>query len=329
MFKPLVQGLRWLGHRGTPAVAASAFLGMALPPLSSLVRPFVEEAIFCLLVLAFLRVAPIDVLARLRRPKLVLLAVVWMMLAIPLALGFAVKGLGLLETTPAIGVALFLVTAAPPIMSAPAFVSLLGLNGGLSLALLIVAMLATPVTAPFIGEVILGDALPIDSLSLSLRLVGLLIATAGLAWVIRRIAGPDRIVSWKSEIDGLSVVLLFFFAVAVMDGVAESFLSRPLLTIGVVVIAFAIALSQMGVTLLMFRATASEDAFVLAHAVGNRNMGLIVAALGGAVPDLAWLFFGLGQLPIYLLPLFLRPVARRIARQSAASLAAGAHSSGQ
>lgn len=312
MYKYLVQGLGWLGHRGTIAVAISAFAGMALPPLSALFRPYVGEAIFLLLVLAFLRVDPIDVLVRLKRPRLVIFASLWMMLVLPIGLGLAARGSGLVQQLPDLGVALFLVTAAPPIMSAPAFVSLLGLNGGLSLALLIVAMLATPLAAPFIGEVVLAEALPIDSPSLAIRLIALLASTAGIALILRKLMGADRIARAKPQIDGLSVILLFFFAVAVMDGVAESFLARPALTIAIGCLTFAVALAQMGLTWLVFQKAAPQDAFVLAHAVGNRNMGLIVAALGGILPDLAWLYFGLGQLPIYLLPWMMRSMATRL-----------------
>jgi BASS family bile acid:Na+ symporter len=45
-------------------------------------------------------------------------------------------------------------------------------------------------------------------------------------------------------------------------------------------------------------------------------MGLMLTAIGFAVPDVAWLYFALGQLPIYLLPHLLKPLARRIAPPS-------------
>jgi BASS family bile acid:Na+ symporter len=41
-------------------------------------------------------------------------------------------------------------------------------------------------------------------------------------------------------------------------------------------------------------------------------MGLMLAATGGALPDLTWLYFALAQFPIYLLPYFLSPLARRL-----------------
>jgi BASS family bile acid:Na+ symporter len=44
----------------------------------------------------------------------------------------------------------------------------------------------------------------------------------------------------------------------------------------------------------------------------QRNMGLMLAATGGALPDLTWLYFALSQFPIYLSPHFLQPLASRI-----------------
>src|SRR6185369_16625704 len=55
-FDRLAAGLAWLGRCGTTAVAISILLGIALPPLGALVRPFFPETVFLLLCLAFLRV---------------------------------------------------------------------------------------------------------------------------------------------------------------------------------------------------------------------------------------------------------------------------------
>ncbi len=304
--------LSWLGRQGTRAVAVSAFLGMALPPVSAIFKPFIPEAIFILLVLAFLRVDPTAVFAHLRRPKLVGAAALWLMIAIPVILAVTMQITGLAQTMPELTLALFIVSAAPPVMSAPAFVSLMGLNGSLSLALLLLSMLLLPLTAPLIGELMLGEALPLDGFELALRLFGLLAATMICAWGVRKLLGVRRVEAAKSQIDGLNVCVLFFFAVAVMDGVAASFINTPLTTLAIVALVFGVALLQIIATQALFFKIPAQDAFVLAHAAGNRNMGVMVAALGGALPEFTWLYFALGQLPIYLLPWMLRPIADRL-----------------
>jgi len=41
-------------------------------------------------------------------------------------------------------------------------------------------------------------------------------------------------------------------------------------------------------------------------------MGLMLAAAAGAVPDIVWLYFGLAQVPIYLMPQLLRLLVQRL-----------------
>ncbi len=51
-----VQALAWLGRQGTRAIAALVFIGVAVPPVGELLKPFVTEAIFLLLCISFMRV---------------------------------------------------------------------------------------------------------------------------------------------------------------------------------------------------------------------------------------------------------------------------------
>jgi BASS family bile acid:Na+ symporter len=53
-------------------------------------------------------------------------------------------------------------------------------------------------------------------------------------------------------------------------------------------------------------------AFVLGLMASQRNMGLMLAATGGALPDFTWLYFALAQFPVYLSPLLFSPLARRV-----------------
>ena len=63
----------------------------------------------------------------------------------------------------------------------------------------------------------------------------------------------------------------------------------------------------------MFARLGMAQALALGLAAGNRNMGLMLAAAGTAVPELTWLYFAVAQFPIYLMPAMLKPLARRVA----------------
>jgi len=306
-----LRALGWIGQRGAAAVAISVVLGMLLPGLSAFARPFLSEAVFVLLVLAFLRVDSQAVANRFKKPVLLVAASLWMLLAVPLLGLLAFRLTGLDALGPEVMLALFIATAAPAVMSAPAFIYLMGLDGALSLTVLVVTIVLTPLTAPLIGVLMLDGALPLDGVRLGLQLFGLLAGSYILALGLRTLAGKDRITGYRSQIDGVNVLMLFVFAVAAMDGVAASFAARPLFTTGLAALTFALALTQIAMSLAVFAAAGRADAFVIGHAAGARNMGLMVAALGGTLPDFTWLWFALGQLPIYMLPLLLKPVARR------------------
>jgi BASS family bile acid:Na+ symporter len=105
---------------------------------------------------------------------------------------------------------------------------------------------------------------------------------------------------------------MFMFAVAAMDGVADHFCSNPLLVIELTALAFALALGLIAVTALVFLRAGRARAFAIGLIAGNRNIGLMLAASGFAVPDVAWLYFALAQFPIYLLPHLLKPLVRRL-----------------
>src|SRR5713101_6980782 len=132
------------------------------------------------------------------------------------------------------------------------------------------------------------------------------------ATIIRAIAGNAWVERQRERIDGLSIVLLFVFAVAVMGGVTIGFVAQPLFVIGLVLLSFMLAFGLTAVTTLVFARAGRGRAFALGLACGHRNLGLMLAATGGAVPDLVWLYFGIAQFPIYLVPQLLKPIAQRL-----------------
>jgi hypothetical protein len=308
----LARALAWLGRHGTRAVAVSVFVGLAVPPLAALFKPIVPEAVFGLLVLAFLRVDPRELRGHFTDPALVAGATAWIMLITPTALGAGLLLLGLKERIPDLMLALVLQGVAPPIMSAPAFAALMGLEAALSLATLVACMALTPVTASVFAKLVVGSGSLLSPLALGIKLFLILGGSALAAAMLRRIAGGRWVEGQRLRIDGMSVVLLFVFAVAVMDGVAARLVADPAFVLALVTLAFALALGQTALTTAVFARAGWGRAFAIGLSCGHRNMGLMLAAAGGSVPDLTWLYFGLAQFPIYLVPQLLQSVARRL-----------------
>jgi BASS family bile acid:Na+ symporter len=316
LFERLAAALAWLGRHGTNAVAISIGLGIALPPLGALIRPFFAETVFLLLCLAFLRVDPGALRAQFGRRRLLLAAAAWTMLIVPVLTGLALSAFDLRGHSPALLLALMLNVVAPPIFASPALAALMGLNAAVTLALLLTCIAVTPFVAPALVAVFVGPAVTFSPVALGLRLVLMLAGAAFLAIAIRSFAGKQWVERQAERIDGLNVVVLFLFAVALMGDVAENTIAHPLFVLGLLGLSTAVAFGLSGLTMLIFARAGLRTALPLAHSAGSRNTGLMLAAAAGAVPELVWLYVALLQIPIYALPLIIKPLLRRYTLRS-------------
>jgi hypothetical protein len=304
--------LGWLGRQGSRAIAAVVFIAIAVPPLDALFKPFVTEAIFALLCLAFLRVDTEALRGHIRKPGLVLAATAWTSLVVPALIGAACLLMHLDTHSPPLFLALMLQAVASPMMAAPAFAAVMGLDATLVLTTLVTATALTPVSAPLFAYAFIGPALTLSPLALGLKLFAILSGSLVVALIVRRFAGLAAIRRYNDQIDGMNILLVFFFVAAVMENVASRFWADPLAMIELTALAFAVTFAVLGLTALVFAATGRERAFVLGLMASQRNMGLMLAATGGALPDFTWLYFALAQFPVYLSPLMLTPLARRL-----------------
>jgi BASS family bile acid:Na+ symporter len=314
-----VAALAWLGRQGTRAVAALVFVGIAVPPVDALLKPYVAEAIFVLLCIAFLRIEPAMLRGQLRRPGLVLAVTAWTMLIVPAGFGAACLATGLDRSSPDLFLAIMLQALASPMMAAPAFAALMGLDATLVLLALVASTALIPFTAPLFAYVFIGPALTLSPLALGAKLFAILAGSAAVAAVLGRLLGRRVIARHREAIDGFNVLVLFVFVGAVMENVAARFAAQPAHMIGLTALAFATVLAVLALTALVFARSGPPRALAMALMASQRNMGLMAAATARDLPELVWLYFAVCQFPIYLLPQLLKPVARHAARTSEAS----------
>jgi BASS family bile acid:Na+ symporter len=319
-----VRALAWLGGQGTRAIAALVFIGIAVPPLGEVLKPFVTEAIFLLLCISFMRVDLGALRDHLRRPGLVLAATAWTTLGVPLISGAGCLATGLDARAPELFLALMLQTVASPMMASPALAALMGLDATLVLVTLVTSTALVPFTAPLFAYAFFGSALTLSPLTLGLKLLAILAASLLVAAAIRRAAGIAAIRRNAAAIDGVNILILLVFVAAVMGNVAGSVWTDPLRTILFGALAFAVFFALLGATALIFRKAGPERALALGLMVSQRNMGLMLAATSGALPETTWLYFALSQFPIYLLPQLLKPIVSALRARTAAAAATGA-----
>jgi len=259
--------------QGPRAVAALIVIGIALPPIGALFKPFVTEAVFVLLCIAFLRVDATASRGYLRRPAIVLAATAWTSVAIPVLFGVIYLALGLKERSPDLFVALALQAVAPPLMAAPALAALIGLDATLVLCAMVASTALLPLTAPLFAYAFIGPALTLSPLALGLKLAVLLAGSALVGFTLRRMAGLSAIARQTERIDGFNILVMFVFVSAMMESIAARFLATPMVTIGLAALAFVVAFTALALTMLVLAAAGRERALTLGFTCHNAIQG--------------------------------------------------------
>jgi BASS family bile acid:Na+ symporter len=314
----LAAGLAWLGRYGTQGFALSIFLGLALPQFSAAARPLLPVTIFCFTTVVFMRVDLGITAGLLRRPAKLIFTCLWLIVGPACLIGGAVLLAGRGTLDPGLLLGLAIMASAPPIMSSPAIAILYGFEPSLLIASVIATTVISPLVAPIMVELLAGAAVPLDRWALMLRLVLFVGGGMAMAAVLRRWLGATRIRAMKANLDGFGVLMYFIFAIAAMDGVTRAAIADPRQVLFVLACVFAVATGGILTSWLVLQPWRRSERFMIGYAAGQRNMGLLVAALGAGVPQSTFLFFALAQFPIYLLPWLLRGIAARIRRIEAA-----------
>jgi BASS family bile acid:Na+ symporter len=312
ILKGLNAALAWLGRQGTRALAASIFLGLAVPPLAAYVKPHLGEMVFVLLLFSYLRTDPTAFGRYLKAPGLTIVAALWVMVAVPLLFGAAYALSGIREAWPALYTIMILQMAITPITSSAAFAALMGLDVAFSLVTLIVSNALSPITTVAFSYLFLGTSL-FSPIELGIKLFFFFAASGAIAYAIRRVAGQEWIERQNEPIDGLNVIAVFIFAIAAMDGVPRHVMADPLFAIELLVLIFVLTCALIGLSVLVFLRAGLDRGLIIGLLAAFRNIGVVMAAVGTSLPDLAWFYFAMVQFPIFLLPAVLRPLARRLA----------------
>lgn len=304
--------LSWLGRQGTRAVAGIVVIGITVPWIGALLKPYVTEAVFVILCIAFLRVDIAKLKTYFRRPFVVLSATAWTSVAIPALFAVTCFPFGLKHNAPELYLSLMLQAVTSPMMASPALAALMGFDATLVLVTLVACTALVPLTAPLFIHFFVGPIISMSPLMLAVKLFAILFGAAFTGFILRRFLGPAAIERQNDRINGINIIVLFVFVAAIMKDVGAQVLLAPLSMMAFSLLAFVVYFALLFLTVLVFLPTGRECALALGFMVSQRNLGLMLAATGGALPDLTWLYFAFSQFPIYLSPQLLQPLARRI-----------------
>lgn len=306
--------LAFLGGHATWVLFVGVFVGLALPSLSALARPLLAPAVAVLLTATLVRIDWPAMLGYLRRPWAAAVITAWLLIGAPLAVAAV---LAFLPLPGALSTALVLMAAAPPILSAAPIAMILGLDGALALVVGLAATLLTPLTVPPLALALLGLQLDIGVVEFMTRLSLVIAAAVAAASAIRHVIGRERLPRLATHLDGLVVVVMLVFAVAIMDGVTATLAERPTTVALWLLAAFLANPALQIVGALAFAWLGRRRALTVGLVSGNCNMGLLLAAFPPDTDFDVVLYFAVAQLPMYMLPAMLMPLYRRLVRTAA------------
>ncbi|MEO8485609.1 MAG: hypothetical protein ABI585_04655 [Betaproteobacteria bacterium] len=304
--------LAFAGRHATAFMAVGVLLGLVVAPLAALARPLLVPTLLIPLALALVRLDWSAAAAWRRRPLVVALLLAWVLVVSPILVWALTRALLLLAFPDTLSQALVLMAASSPIVSNVALALLLGLDAPLAVVVVLASTALVPLTLPFAAELLVGVSLEVPLVEFMARL-GLLVASAfAAAWLIRKVVRAPVLAANHELLDGLTVLNLLLFGLAIMDGVTAYAIARPAYVALAVIASFAFNLLLQAAGGLAFRRLGTTRALTVALLSGNCNMGLVLVALEGRASFDVIVFFALAQIPMYTLPALLRPLYARL-----------------
>jgi hypothetical protein len=302
--------LQGLARHGRLVLIAGLVVGVTAPGLAGLLAPLIFPMIVCLLFLATLRVDPIAAFPDRRHlPRYVGLAAALQvgMPVLAIAVLWAVGGLGSI-----LGIGAVLVLAGAPLTGSPGLAILSGADPSPALRQLVVGTAILPLTVlPVFWLMPVFGAPEVVALA-ALRLLAVIALAGGAAMILRRgvpwLRGPDG----QGAVDGVITLAMAVVVVGLMSAVGPAILSGDPGLWRALAVVFGLNFgAQIVVFAVMCRAGQPAAAPALAIVAGNRNLALFLGALPPETGAALLLFIGCYQVPMYLTPLLIGPLARR------------------
>ena len=301
--------LAWSARRGSILLAVGIFGGVVFPPLAAACKAVITPNVVLLMVFVLLRVDLARTLAHVRRPGRALAIVAFLALVCPLVCWVVLLPLPI-EARIAGATVIF--ATGPAATSSPAFARMVGLDADLSLVATLAMVVLVPFTAPLIALQLLGIDLSLSTGAFMGRLL-LVVGLPSLAALgLRRIIGRARLDEWGEAVDGALVWMVVLYGFAVMDGLGPRIAADPAWVAEALGAAFVANYGLNALTTAVFARWGLPEAAAAGLMGGNRNMALFLAVLPATTDPRITLFFGLCQFPLFLSPVLLRPVYRRL-----------------
>jgi BASS family bile acid:Na+ symporter len=300
--------LKWAGQNGAVVVIAGVVIGLCIPRLAELARPYLAFAIFTFTFGSFLKFDAASLGSEIANVKRNALMVLWATFGIPLIilviLVVARPGADLAQ-----GLLFWALVPSSP--ACVAFAAILKLNIPIALLSTVVGTAAAPFYIPALAAAFGGYRLDIDPLATCLQL-SLLIGGAFLASVAAKRLAGNFIRANPEVTTGIAVLAMFLAGMGSMRGMQAQLLTEPQMSLGFVLLAYALLFGAELLGSFLFWRYGRSAALTAGLISGTRTITLAWVVLGNRVLPLADLFLAASMVAKYTAPGLTKSLLARI-----------------
>jgi BASS family bile acid:Na+ symporter len=290
--------LRWAGRNGALVVIAGVVIGLCVPYLSELARPYLAVAIFIFTFGSFLKFDGTSLGREISNARQIALMVAWATFGVPLVI---VLLIAVSHPGPELAQGLLFWALVPASPACVAFAAILRLNIPIALLATVIGTAASPFYIPALATLFGGYHLDIDPLATCLHLVGL-VGGAFLAAVLAKRLASAFIRANPEAMTGIAVFAMFLAGMGSMRGMQAHLLAQPRTSLEFVLLAYLLLFgAELSGSLLFWRYGRSA-ALTAGLISGTRTITLAWVVLGNKVLPLADLFLATSMVAKYTAP---------------------------
>ncbi len=283
-------------------LAASILIGIALPPVAAFFKPFLLPIIFLLFLSAVLQVSFKDAAQAALKGRTSWIMLCWQLVLLPLIFYFFLKPF----LSPQLHLFAVVSMCAGSITATTALCRLFNLNSALSLVVGLAGAVLMPLPLYVFLHLMAGAQTTINLYNYGLRIVAFIFLPILCAWVLRKLISVETDFKLQQIMPRITLVLLVFFGLSVMDGVGAMMLDDTGRLLSYLGLAFGVSIFVQLLTVAALYFLGTRDATTGALLCSYRNMGMIAAIAGPSLGEDFFIYLGVWQLPMYILPLVMR-----------------------
>ena len=311
--------LRLAGRHGALVVIAGVVIGLCVPALSNLARPYLAVAIFAFTFGSFLKFDSTSMRSEVVNVQRNTLMIVWATFGMPLVI---IAVIAIFKPGPDLAQGLLFWALVPVSPACVAFAAILKLNIPIALLATVVGTAASPFYIPLFAELFGGYRLDIHPLEICEQLV-LLIGGAFLASVAAKRLAGTFIRENPEAMTGIAVLAMFLAGMGSMRGMQARLVLQPETSLEFVALAYALLFAAELLGTLLFWRYGRAAALTAGLISGTRTITLAWVVLGDKVLPLADLFLATSMVAKYTAPGLTKTLLTRFVAGTAGAIAGG------